>query len=325
MRTIKYLSPSAISKWEDSRDVFYIHYLSEKKRTRDPQEVYMAVGSAFDAFVKNAIHVDVFGKSATEGSQFDFQPLFESQVEPQCREDAFRIGQHLFDEYTKSGAYGHLIADIVQSHYAPQMEFTINGEVDGVPLLGKPDLRYITKGGIHVIADFKVNGSTSGTGASPQQGYKVSRDTYESRTHGKPHKKYDPLDFKGTEINGRYLNEFVPYWADQLAIYAWVLGEPVGGEDYLIRMEQIACRPVKSQDMVRAKCATHYSRIEKQYQLDLMEKIKGIWAQIQSGHIFDWLTRQESDDRCEMLDMQFKTPKGLHPALDFDEGRMRIG
>lgn len=325
MRQIQYISPSALSKWAESRDDFYKNYLCATRTARPPQESYMAVGSAFDAFVKSGIYDAVHGDGASKGTQFDRDGLFEAQVEPHCRDSVGPMAEHLFDEYIKSGAYAHLLADVVGSPYEPEMEFTVKGIVNGIPLLGKPDLRYITKSGIHVIADFKVNGSMSATGASPIQGYKVCWDSYASRTHGKSHAKYEAYDFRGLEINKNYLNEFCTYWADQLGIYAWVLGENVGSEDFIIRMEQIACRPVKSQPLPRAKCATHLSRISKEYQATIMQKLSDCWNGVQSGHIFDYLSREESDARCEMLDMAATMPKNLHPALCFDEGRMRVG
>ena len=315
MREFAYLSPSGLSKFESNPELFYIQYLCPFRTKRPPQEPFMAVGSSLDAFVKSQIHNDIHGEKATQGTPFEFQTMFETQVEPHVRDYALQMGKHLFDQYNASGAYGHLLADLVQSPYPPQMEFEVKGEVEGVRLLGRPDLRYITKDGIHVISDWKVNGAGSKTGASPQQGYKVCRDAYASRTHNKPHAKFHPMEFGGVEINQSYLNEFVDYWADQLTIYAWVLGEKMGSEDWLIRIEQIACRPVPSIEAPRAKFATHLARSQAAYQTNLMTRVHDCWNAIQTGHIFTDKTREESDALCEMLDAQAQTPVGLHPAF----------
>lgn len=270
------------------------------------------MGSGFDAFVKSEIYKAVHGKA--EG-QFEFATIFEDQVEPHNRDIVLPRAQDLFDQYVKCGAYGRLLGEIVQSPHPPQMEFSVKGEIEGVPLTGKPDLRFITKDGIHIIADWKVKGSMSKTGASPTQGYQLCLD-YGSKTHGKAHKKYEPTQWKGMEINGKYLEEFEPDWSDQLAIYSWLLGEPVGGEEFVIRMEEIACRPVKGQPLPRAKCVTHMARIGKAHQESLLARIKTCWSTIQDGHIFTDLSREESDEMCEMLDGKANTPFGLHPALD---------
>lgn len=315
MRSYTHISPSALAKWESDRETFYMQYLCETRTARMPQENFMASGSAFDAFVKSSIHKAIHGEAANKGSQFDFQNIFESQVEPHIRDEILPLADDLFQQYVHSGAYGALLGEIQRSPYAPQMEFTVKGEIDGIPLLGKPDLRYVTKDHVHVICDWKVNGSCSKYGASPTPGYKICRDSYGSNTHNKKHKKYEPQQFKSLEINKRYLNEFSTDWADQLAIYSWLLGEPVGSEDFVIQMEQVACRPVQHRDFPRAKFATHMSRIDDIYQNSIMQRLRACWESIQSGHIFTDLSREESDERCEILDQKAQTPKSLHPVL----------
>lgn len=312
----KYISPSSLALWESNRTEFYTRYLSPVRRPRAPQEDYMAMGSAFDAFVKSAIHTAVFGVAQTKGSKFEFETLFETQVEPHVRDVCLERSRDLWDQYQGSGSYAFLLADILASPYAPQMEFTSEAEIQGVPISGKPDLRYITKNHIHVLGDWKVNGSMSKTGASPVQGYKIARNNYDAKKPTEVHPKYKPLTFKDLEINEAYLNEFSTDWADQLAMYGWTCGEPVGSEEFVIRMEQVACRPVKTRPLPRAKFATHMSRIEGRYQEQLIHRLHDCWNTIQSGHIFTDMSREESDERCEMLDGESQTPKALmNPVL----------
>jgi hypothetical protein len=188
---------------------------------------------------------------------------------------------------------------------------------------------YFTPSMIKVIGDWKVNGSMSKTGASPVQGYQICRDAYDSKTHGQSHKarrlKKDPadkvykdytdFDLQGTTINQYYLEDYSVDWADQLSIYSWLLGAPLGSEEYITRMEQIACRPVKSQPLPRAKFATHMSRISKGYQESVMARVQMCWATIESGHIFTDVSRERSDEICEQLMDKANQPVGLHPAL----------
>jgi len=337
MRTPKYISPSSLAKWEESRETFYMFYLCDYRTPRPPQKDYMAMGSALDAFVKSEIHRAIHGEAANKGTPYEFQTLFEAQVEPHIRDTVLERSQDLFTQYVECGAFASLLADVQASPFAPQMEFEVQGVVGDVPLLGKPDLRYVTKEGVHVIADWKVNGSMSSTGASPQQGYKVCRD-YGSNTNGKPfrarrlktdpddkvYKDYKPMKIGDTEINEFYMEDYVPYWADQLAIYSWLLSEPVGSEDYIVRIEQVACRPVKTRELPRAKFACHMSRISSAHQEKLLSRIRDCWSKIQSGHIFDDVSREESDAMCEVLDMQAQTPKDLQPALGASDEFVRF-
>lgn len=315
MRTPEYISPSSLSKFESDRRTFYTRYLCDIRSERPPQFDFMAVGSAFDGFTKNAIHVAIFGEQATKGTPYERDTIFEAQVEPHVRDVARERGEDLFAQYVECGAFPSLLGDIEKSPFAPEMEFTVQDDVSDVPLLGKPDLRYITKAGVHVICDWKVNGSTSKTGASPFKGYQVARDIWGSNTNGKAHKIYRGDAYKDVMVQDLWLEEKCDYWADQLAIYAWLLGEPVGGENFVVRMEQIACRPVKTRDLPRAKFATHMNRISEGYQQALLARVKMCWSTILSGHIFDDLSREESDDQCELLDGKASTPIGLHPAL----------
>jgi len=275
----------------------------------------MAVGSGFDAFTKHQIHRDIFGIEETKGTQYDRDTIFESQVEEHVRDIAKERGEDLFQQYVDCGAYGALLEDIAKSPSPPEMEFTVKSEICGVPLLGKPDLRYRTIQGVNVICDWKVNGSTSKHGASPTPGYSIARDIWGSNTNGKCHKKFSPVKYKDVIHDLATLDVRCDYWADQLSIYSWLLGEPVGSEEYVVRMEQIACRQVKSRDLPRAKFATHMNKISESYQHGVMARAAECWATIQSGHIFTDMPREDSDSQCDLLDGRASTPIDLHPAL----------
>lgn len=315
MRILKHLSPSALSKFYNNREEFYLRYLCPYRSPRTPQADYMAVGSGFDAFIKNQIYRDVFGDSAVKGTAFEFDRIFENQVEEHNRDKTLIVAGDIWEQYVDSGAYAHLLKDIVLSPYAPQMEWRVQAEIQGIPMLGLPDLRYITKEGIHVICDFKVNGSCSKTGASPFKGYKVAWDVRRSNTHGKCHKNYEPMQFGDVEINKKFLEEFCDYWADQLSVYAWLLGESIGSEDFVVRMEQLCMRPVKSRELPRGKFATHMSRVSELFQLELFGMYQTAWHTVQSGHIFHDLTKEESDEKVEILDGMAQAKMGMFPAL----------
>lgn len=321
MRKIKAISPSSLATWEYNREEYYLKYLAEDRPARPPQEIYMAAGSSFDAFVKSEIHLQVFGPGQNRGSQYEFQTIFESQVEPQCRDEALKMGEFLFKRYVHSGAMKSLMDDINASPYAPQMEFQIEKEVNGVPLLGKPDLRYITPMGVHVIADWKVNGAYSTWGVSPVQGFKCSR-SYDRKTSSwktESHKKYFPKQHGDIEVNINCLSDFSPDWATQLTMYAWCLGEEPGDENFVVRMEQFACRPggIRSDGELQTKIVTHMSNICGRFQMNVMQRLLEMWSALERGHIFTDMTLEQSIENCEMVEKKAALPLGLHPALNF--------
>lgn len=320
MRHFKAISPSSLGLYESNREEFYLKYLSEQRPERPPQMIYMAAGSSFDAYVKSKIHTDVFGEAATKGSAYEFATIFEAQVEPQCRDAALEMGRYLMDKYVQSGAYQTLICDILRSPAPVRMEFEVKKVVNGVPLLGKPDLQYLTPVGVHVISDWKVNGSYSSHGVSPVQGYKTCR-SFDAKTRlwqPSSHKKYFSKKVKDLEVNMNCLSQFSPDWATQLTIYAWCLDEVPGHEDFVVRMEQFACRPggIRSDGSLQVKIATHMSTISPRFQMDVMKRLVEMWTSIEKGHIFTDMTLEQSRENQEMVEAKARIPLGLHPALN---------
>lgn len=329
MRLPTYLSYSSMTKYHNNCTEFYLQYLCDIRNPRPLQIDYMAVGSGFDAFLKNALHKEIHGKNATIGSDFEVENLYNTQVEEHIRDRIRPVVEEIWDQYQKSGAYAALARDVSASPVEPKMEFRLEEEIGGIPLLGYPDLWYKTPEGTSVICDFKVNGSMSKSGASPTPGFKVVRDPQKSKKHCTPYqarrlkkdpedklyKDFTPLQHNDIIINSFYLEDYCEYWASQLCTYAWLLGEPVGSQDFVIRMEQLALRPLKQYDFNQGRYATHMSRISSGYQIKVYQKYQRVWDAVTSGHVFDEMTREESDDECWMLDRRAETPKSLYPQL----------
>lgn len=303
-RTPKFLSPSALSKWEERGETYFVQYICprEVRPDREPQTGPQSVGSAFDALVKSDLNRNL--NLALEG--FSLRELVAEQCEPHTLPESLEIACILYDQYRRCGAYANLLELIRQSRVpgSIKMEYSLTSNVNGVPMMGKPDLHFLTGGHAHVITDWKVSGAVSKCGVSPQQGYQLALDVNESRTHGKAHKKYEPVDHPGgIEVNGLKMNATTDYWADQLATYAWSLGEPVGSENWVARIEQIAVRPG-----YRAKCVVHQSTVDGDYQRELFERYERAWHHISTGHYFPELPRAQSDARAEMIVRQLTAP-----------------
>jgi len=260
----------------------------------------MSVGSAFDAIVKSRINRDL----DLQLQGFGMVDLIVAQCEPETLPKSLEIASDLWDQYYRCGAYGNLLAMIRSSSIEVKMEYDLTSVIGGVPLLGKPDLHFGTTLHAHVITDWKVSGSCSACGVSPQQGYMLALDVNDTRTNGHPHKKFKPnLHPSGVVVNDTPMNETTDYWADQLATYAWCLGEPVGSQNFIARIEQIAVRPIG-----RAKCVVHQATVDADYQRELLERYQRLWAACQSGHIFWEMSREQSDERCEMLIRNLTAP-----------------
>src|SRR6266404_6874123 len=85
---MEYLSPSSIGLFFSDLKEFYMHYLCPEKPPRDPQTAAMACGSAFDAYVKSYLYENLIGKDP----KFEFDTIFQAQVEAQHRDYVLKIG-----------------------------------------------------------------------------------------------------------------------------------------------------------------------------------------------------------------------------------------
>ena len=316
MRQLKYISPSSLGTWEKDREDFYYRQLADVRPDRPPQENYMSIGSAFDAYVKAELYSACFGPGFNP--QFEFDALFTEQVEEHNRDWAFVAGKYAFDSYCITGSYDELLAALQRSAVPPQFEFRVDGNVHGVPLMGKPDCRYITPAGVHVILDWKVNGFCSVHGATPYKYYRMIRDGWEgkaSRGASRPHKKYVPVEFGDMAIGSHGLEETCQDWADQLSIYGWMLGEKVGGMDAVMCIDQLACKYQEGKfPLIRV--ANHCCRISPEWQERLVTRLTSCWNAIQAGLIYDDLTAEENAERIEMLEMTAVNKAGAVTEMD---------
>lgn len=304
MKIPEFISPTSLHAWETDREAFYLKYLSGHRQPDKAQTLAMSVGSAFDAFVKSALYYHIFGKY-DEG--YTCEELLEAQVDAEIMPAATEAGKYVYERYVACGAYAELLDWICRSGEAPKFEFTLTGEVGGVPVRGKPDCWFM-QNGAHVVLDWKVNGFTSSSATSPKKLYAYCRDTWDTsvvkptRGGDGAHKSYAPMDFCGMQIGSHFLDDVDASWADQLCIYSWMLGIPVGSESVVTCIDQIACKPGDPMPLLRV--AQHRCRISSFWQHSLLSRLQDCWRTIQSGHIFTELTREESDSRCEVLIMQ---------------------
>lgn len=311
MRTPTYLSPSSLSTFERDRKEFYLRYLADERPPKIPQTQPMSVGAAFDAYIKSYLYGRLFGKGSNP--EFEFDTIFVKQVEEQNRDWALEAGKYAFKCYQKSGAIADLMIDLLAASNEPRFEFTVNGDVsmecrvDSIPFLGKPDIYFISKNGVHMIWDWKVNGFCSKNGVSPKRGFIKIRDSWDpserkaSRGVNSPHKKAHLFDVDGVTINiGEPFEDIDITWADQLTIYGWLMGEPVGAE-FVIGIEQLVCKPHEP-NRPSIRVASHRGQTSPEYQKGLFDRAYKAWKIIERGHIFDDLTLEESMAKQRVLD-----------------------
>lgn len=322
MRIPKFLSYSSLSLWEKDKEEFYLRNLADTRAPRMPQERFMAIGSAFDAYVKSALHSAVFGPGADP--EFEFDAIFVSQVEEQNRDWCREHGKHIYERYVHTGSYQELLDVLLKSVEPPVFESKVEGLIDGVvPFTGKPDCRFVLKfddcDPVRVVLDWKVKGYCSKYGASPSKGYALCRDGYDavkegidktkkepdgkqSRSHNKAHELYLPFNHRGLIINEGYMETCNSEYADQTTLYGWLLGETPGDENVVTWIDEIVAKYMGDGVLPLLRIANHRARVKGEYQKKLLTRAYECWTAITGGHIFGHLSRADSDARCAVLE-----------------------
>jgi hypothetical protein len=171
-------------------------------------------------------------------------------------------------------------------------------------LLGKPDVHFKNKEGFDVILDWKVNGFCGNSNTSPKPGYLKLRDGWlgvQSKSHNKGHKDAFPMYHNGALINiNKKLEEVDQDWANQLSIYGWLLGLPVGS-DFIVAIDQLACGPDPS-GYPKIRIAEHRTTVSKKHQEELLAKAQHVWEVVHSDHIFRDVDKELSIKQCVSLD-----------------------
>lgn len=263
-------------------------YISDNRPPRQPQTKPMAVGAAFDAYVKSYIADNIFG--GLRG--FAWEELFEAQVEEHNRDWAREAGDFVFSEYRKSGAMADLMLELGKATYEPKLEsiieepVKINGE--DIVLHGRPDLWFVTGGDNHIILDWKVNGYCAKRTVSPRPGYVKVRGSFGNVG---PHKDAHLMLVNDIMINiASRLEDIDEKWALQTCIYSWLMGEEVGGK-FICGIDQCVFKPGP-----KMRVASYRSYISPEYQQKVADMVSEVWAACCSGNICE---DQEALDACQ--------------------------
>jgi len=247
---IKYLSPSSLATFYSSPDRYYAEKILGEPRM--PQTEAMAVGSAFDCFIK--CHI-----AEREGfSGWNLDKMLDTSIDTGLLDRSIGRGKRALLAYLDSRAWYTIkdkLADCI-------MEKGYNKTVGGVPLYGYPDLVYYDNGR-PVVLDWKVNG------------YMSTRKTYAKTTH-MGHGKTCVVDRDG------WLYNKIPaarlYWGDQLMTYGWFLcgyGKEVG-----LQVHQLVCN-----DTIIV--ANHKVISDLTSQSDLLLRYQNAWKILHSDALME--------------------------------------
>lgn len=331
MRARSYLSPSQVLKWEREPETYYIEYLADTKVGRSPQTLPMAVGSAFDAYVKASLKRRF--NLTDESFPYTEESAIARNIEnPMMRKEAMVAGKAMLQGYMDSGAYTALCEEIMAGGNPTSLRMEVDGtfKIWGIPFVYKPDydcdspITLPNGQRVAQIVDWKVNGYCSKSNVSPKPGFVIVRDGWKegakSRGNGTAHKNAQVIYLNGSDGRRIAVNAdrsfYMPSgqmddWSIQLTIYG--LGSMVNrgllSEEgnipkdiaFIVGIEQLACKTVGDARLPRV--ATHRWMCNHDIIMTLRERVLRMWETIHSDHVFRWMTKDESKRRCEELEV----------------------
>jgi len=257
VRTVNYLSASALRMLEQNPVEFYFRRLGppECAPPREQQSFPAAVGTAFDAFVKQAVAKEC--ALACPSQEFMLREVTEQ------RDRAIAMGAQLLYGYQKSGAYKRLVEERPSSVTHDFEDFVPGTQV---PIRSKIDCM-IEHAGRVVPHDWKVTGANRPGQVSPTPGYCRQWDSDQPGLPKAAHEKW--------QLNFEELDED---WATQLSIYSWAMGTPVT-EVYASIDEVI----VGADGRVRV--AQFRNRISEGFQRKLVARLEDAWRRIKEEKV----------------------------------------
>ena len=250
MKTPRSLSYSSMTLWEKNPEEFYLRYLAEHPAPRLPQEPPMAVGSRFRRLRQGRPATTILFGTAVD-PQFAFEAIFESQVEPQCRDFALTAGQARLRRLQAVRRLRRTARAAEAVRRAAPLR--VQGRWHHCRRCRSPASRTAASCStsasdcIHCILDWKVRGYCSSMPPARRKGYMLCRDGYQSdkpsKSHGTQHTNYLAYNHRGLTINAGYMEYCNDEYADQLCLYGWLLGEKPGDENVVGMIEEIVAKP----------------------------------------------------------------------------------
>jgi hypothetical protein len=260
VRSIPYLSPSALQMLEERPAEFYFRRLGppEFAPPREEQSFPAAVGIAFDAMVKERIARE----RGFRCPSLDFM-LNEVKCE---RERALAVAKTLMEGYAYSGAMCRLLDEKPQAvavdgeDFAPGTRVPVRTRIDCI----------VKPGMVPVIHDWKTAGANRPGTRSPSQGYNRLWDTDQPGVPLGAHAK-----------SGLPLEQLDSNWATQVVMYGWAQGYPVSSELTGSIDEVIAWHGA------RVRVAQFRAPITVEFQLGVKARLEEAWRRIEDRRVID--------------------------------------
>lgn len=273
-----YLSPSSFKEWKLCPWKFFLKRLSGHL-VKGSQGTPAALGCSFDLYIKRYLARQL---GFQDEPRLSLATLVTSVNEDiPNRVEILEAGKNLAEKYIELGFARRLLEEGLKD-----IELEIFEQFEEFNILGKPDASLLPssvegKRELFVPLDWKVRGYGSKLGYSPTPGYRYRIDN--TGKHYETHaKSTEPLEM---------LN---PDWADQLAIYGWLLNPWV--------INNLIDMPIAIDEVTYGRSSVSFtsirSYVSKEYQTRLKKELKECW-----NTAMEPVAPIPSKSKCEIYNM----------------------
>lgn len=299
---MKYISPSGLFCWRADKDEFYRRYVARNRPPRPVQTMPMAVGSVFDGLIKAWVdggtgRMNEWVDAYMEGADEDVDMTDESS-----RVEALGHGKSAWYTYKEEGGLGTL-EKLLDGADSINTEGDMLIDVEGVPIRMKQDL-IVKRGDVWVVLDWKVNGWMAKSRISPSKGW--------WSCGGGGHRDHVPGVVGDVAVDLGDFKTLNPKWWTQLQTYSWGVGTGDGEVVGLIHQ-------VLGRDRV-----CFYGGVLG-CGAGLLDEYRSVVEIARSDWFFRELSKEESIDRCQGLELAASAFKGSSEEDEWYNGMMGRG
>lgn len=271
VRTVPFLSPSALKMLEESPAQFYFRRLGppEFSPPREEQSFPAACGIAFDAMVKDRVAKECgFRAPSLEFmlNEVRFAHIEDIAKRAEERTRCLNLARGLLAGYESSGALRRLLEErptavaVDGEDFAPGTRVPVRTRIDCLTEYG----------GFHRIHDWKVSGSGRPGTHSPTPGFNLTWDTDQPGVPTPSHHKF-----------GLPLEELNSDWATQITMYGWAQGYPIS-ENVVGSIDEVCVWHGE-----RVRVAQFRAKISVAFQQGVKSRLEDAWRRIESREVID--------------------------------------
>lgn len=243
----RYLSPSSIDLWNKDRIQWFNKYVVGV--IAEPQTPPMAVGSAFDAYVKCQI----------DGG--DYMQALQDCVEGPLLDQMHPLGKDIFDRHYQRGMGRLIEMGMTPATSSTDLDETFT-TTNGTPVRVKPDLIFERRSK-QCVLDWKASGYYSAKGASNIGGYNYSDDSAN---------QYKCVPLADSRIPEK--------WRRQLYTYGYKY------ESRVLMVHVLNFKPIPGFDQKKCTLCEYTEDVQDDLMQTYLDEYDGCWEALKSGRIF---------------------------------------